>query len=86
MLEIICRFQLTVQHRIFFQPHKCGIRIRLGITVPVTAHMELLYVFFQLPYVYLQLFYRLLECCFSLAGPMYKDDPLVLFDGIQFLP
>ena len=48
MLKIIARFELTVSHSVFFHPHEGGIMVGLGITVALTAYMELLGVFFEL--------------------------------------
>ena len=41
MLDVVSRLQLSVPHGIFFHPHEGGIRVGLGITVPVPAHLQL---------------------------------------------
>lgn len=84
MLEVISRLELSVPHGIFFHPHKCGIRICLGITVTGTTDIPFLCIFFQFFQVFLQCLDALLQEAFSLPCAMDEFDPFRFFQGIQF--
>jgi len=58
-LKIICRFELSVHHVIFFHTHESCIRIGLGITVPLSQYSQMIFIFFELWQVFF------LECLYG---------------------
>ena len=71
---------------VFLHPHESGIRVGLGVAVPVPALMDLLVIFLQLIHVSFQGLDGLLQLCLPLPGAMDESDPFLFFDSIQFFP
>ena len=78
VLEIVCRFQLSIQHGVFLKTHEGCIRIRFGIAVSVAADMQVLRVFLQPADIGFQCFYRFLQLAFPMTDAINKSDYFLL--------
>ena len=83
-LDIVCRFQLAVEHVVFFHSHEGCFQICLGIAVPSFAHdLKVFLVFHQAAAAGLQFFIQLLDLRLTLSLSVNKTDPFPFSDRFQ---
>lgn len=69
-IDIVCRFQLAIQHVFFLHPHKSRFQVHPGITVTLFLHdLKAFLIFHQAPAAFFHLFIKLLDFRFMFPPP-----------------
>ena len=86
MLKIISRFQLPIEHRIFFHLNKSRPQVCFKITIAVFTDIKRFIILFQFCYVSFWKFQSFQEMRFSRPSSMDKDNSLPLPNPKQIFP